>query len=1597
MGKNDYRQTRKSKWAAVRRALGILLAAALFLTLPANSTHAADMPTPFFESGDASPVSELYVMGSEVVKGGVTSGTGWSFAGNRLTLNHLNVAPDDYNDGVKNFLQRTVNSPNQKQYFELHLIGDNTITAANDTDTVFRFSRRTVVKITGEPGAKLHINGFFQGEYEISGDVEVIVDTRSAVFFDYGVDLDDHARLTINSYNDKQNFSVYIADGGQVSVKNGSELTVNTFNTDVDNAAYYSVYGNAPFLVEDARLAVHNAHPNGVAVRLYDPFGGTGVNPGLTASITNATVTLDSPRGMMCHSAVIAGASQINTGENTALAFIGEKGEIAISDSSINGVTASYYDSADHKRAYRVYGKASLPRDLTVDEEESMTILSGGSLSGTGTLSGGGTFTTENLTEDMIAVPADLYYNGEDRTAEIEQKSAVRSGVEICGKTFDVSGWTVEVSKISDFIYHAVYADGNDPANTFTKTITLQKSGANLAGNIQTYQGDTETSSFAIGDTITVKAMPEATGAAPGSLAVSRGNFTPPADGEMAVYYEGQQISAPSTETDGVYTMTVNTGDLPGEALNREIPLTVRFVGDDLMAGTEAAVQVTVTADAKVGEDDFYPTLQRAFDSFYQEGEVTGTVTLLRDIVLKESVDFKHSYENVQYITMELNGKRITASDTLLNVSADTFLTILDSSAGQTGGIYADGSPGYAVYVNPRASVQLTGGTFYGEECGVRVEGALSVCGEAVLSGGYALRKPEYSQQADIRLSGGVFRTTRRDGSPIAVTCYGTVYTLRGLLDTSKNEEGIYYAYFDESGVPITKGLDDAVFPYDISCVTVGECTHPAHAYSHTSGTAVHTMTCLACGKVEGEQTCTFDENGSCPCGAVLSLRLPDDLKLTYDGAAHTPDVTVTLDEIELDAASYEVSYHNHINAGTDTAVVAVSSTRFNGTVKKNFSIERAPLVVRACDQTITYGEGVAQGIAQVTSAGLVSGDRLDGIALTASTRDVPGGVLIPSDADIKNSSGGNVSGNYEITYEAGNLAIRRAEGTLTVLQASIGKTFGDVVFSLNCSTNGDGEISYVSSDENVALVSAAGTVQIRGAGTAVIWASLAEGFNYTGGAQEPVTVTVAKADAPPAIKETRNYHYVSGSGGAVTIDVAGKLPENRGKTTYTMDTTDENTILSGVSVDDNGTLHFTVPGNRLNGDKASIAVTAEMANYEDAVYTLEIALTASTDCEHGHTERRGVRTATCQNMGYSGDIYCLDCGELREKGHATEKAAHSGGMATCVSGKICVVCGAVYTEKDSACHMHTQVRGRLEATGTADGYTGDTYCTDCGKKISSGVVIVATGGSTVPDTEGGNSGAQEGDSQAAANSLTKEQKKQVAALTKKLGVSKETAIKIQAVGEQYAVPEQTLLISEQTVTGHKSEADIKGSTFALLKARVSKTTNTQITLKWNKVKGADGYLIYGNKCGKANKYKLIKTVKKNGTTTFTQKKLKKGTFYKYIVRAYKEVDGHKITLAASKTIHFVTSGGSYGNEKALKVNKTKVSLKRGESFTIQAAAVKGSKKLVSHRKLCFESDNPGVASVTAKGKIKTAAKGTCRIYVYAQSGVFKKITVTVH
>lgn len=196
--------------------------------------------------------------------------------------------------------------------------------------------------------------------------------------------------------------------------------------------------------------------------------------------------------------------------------------------------------------------------------------------------------------------------------------------------------------------------------------------------------------------------------------------------------------------------------------------------------------------------------------------------------------------------------------------------------------------------------------------------------------------------------------------------------------------------------------------------------------------------------------------------------------------------------------------------------------------------------------------------------------------------------------------------------------------------------------------------------------------------------------------------------------------------------------------------------------------------------------------------------------------------------------------------------------------------------------------------------------------------------------------------------------------------------------------------------TGNSEES--KKAKFYKLAARVEKSTQTTNKLKWKKVKGAQGYLIFGNRCnsgGKKYKVKLLKTVGKN-TTGYTHKKLKKGTYYKYIVQAYKKVGGKIKILSTSKTIHSATTGGKYGNPGSLKLNKTKITLKKGKKFTLKARESAKYKKPKKHRRISYESTNTKVARVSAGGVIQAKKKGKCDIYVYAQNGVYKRVRVTV-
>lgn len=308
----------------------------------------------------------------------------------------------------------------------------------------------------------------------------------------------------------------------------------------------------------------------------------------------------------------------------------------------------------------------------------------------------------------------------------------------------------------------------------------------------------------------------------------------------------------------------------------------------------------------------------------------------------------------------------------------------------------------------------------------------------------------------------------------------------------------------------------------------------------------------------------------------------------------------------------------------------------------------------------------------------------------------------------------------------------------------------------------------------------------------------------------------------------------------------------------------------------------------------------------------------------------------------------------------------------TCTAGgyttHTCVRGDSTYVDSQTSPLGHSYTTTVVAATTTSQGYTVYT-CTRCGDNYVSDYTPVLQ------------------------PALTPSENK----IANEYGVDAKTAQEINYIFITNNVSSDTASLTESKMTANppKGDGDYKGSNFGLLRAQTTKLKKNSVTIKWNKVKNADGYIVYGAKCGAKSKYKVLKVVSAK-TTSYTHKKLKKGTYYKYNVVAFKYVNGVKVTLAASKKIHATTQGGKYGVAKSVKLNKSKATIKKGKTFKIKASEIKKDKKIKRHRAICYESSNTKIATVDSKGKIKAKKKGKCTIYVYAQNGVYKTVKVTV-
>lgn len=521
------------------------------------------------------------------------------------------------------------------------------------------------------------------------------------------------------------------------------------------------------------------------------------------------------------------------------------------------------------------------------------------------------------------------------------------------------------------------------------------------------------------------------------------------------------------------------------------------------------------------------------------------------------------------------------------------------------------------------------------------------------------------------------------------------------------------------------------------------------------------------------DDTVTIVTEGSCSIHELKICKDPDKTKLSFSGAG----------ELSVDE-------HIAINGGNGNAIVVETGARV--CANKGISIGASGGVDSAVtiDGTLTVEGGeynaISAGQVIVGSGGTLNVSGAKGVVLNGRSsgnfEDVfivrKSGCLAADcmEFNLKVFAGSGTFDeaanadraiNVPDSYMPEDCEVKQGAGVIDLVRKSTGEVYtgpltihekhewSDRKDSTShwkvCTVAGCGRKSDVekhSFDNNTRLCQCGAKLNVVLKGT--------QGLIYNGQAQTPdITVTV---DSQPLDAKNYNIEYSNHiNAGEASVTVMGtEVIFNQtetfqigratpviawGDAVQELDYTGSTAVITAPAVtlvnDEaySGTIQYSYTAQSSNewmdglpsgiGVYTVKAMIAEQDNYTAAESE---EMTLAIQCSHIHTELRNQKKATCTQEGYSGDTYCKECGTLVKSGAKTEMEAHIGGKKTCISGKICAVCKKEYTDKDENVHEHTEIRGQKKATCTVKGNTGDTYCKDCNKKISSGKAILALG-----------------------------------------------------------------------------------------------------------------------------------------------------------------------------------------------------------------------------------------------------------------------------
>ena len=291
--------------------------------------------------------------------------------------------------------------------------------------------------------------------------------------------------------------------------------------------------------------------------------------------------------------------------------------------------------------------------------------------------------------------------------------------------------------------------------------------------------------------------------------------------------------------------------------------------------------------------------------------------------------------------------------------------------------------------------------------------------------------------------------------------------------------------------------------------------------------------------------------------------------------------------------------------------------------------VSKKQITVVIADKEKFYGEtnpaltwSLASGDAYQDNV-LVADDTEEALVISLSTTAKDN-----SDVGTYAITGSSDSANYEVSFigsgsdgKSGILTAKRAANSFTTElncsdytyakdktpEPNATAKFGTVTYKYATAAS-DGTAYRAPSDESAYT----DAIPVN-AGIYAVKAYIAETENYAGLASDPVVFTINKAASPNIGDEEKSYSYVAGSHDkAISVDIAGKLPTDRGTTTYAVAKTDTEQFLSEVTVDTAGNLTYKV--NQVDSSKvgktAIITVTVSMENYANAGYTLKISIT---------------------------------------------------------------------------------------------------------------------------------------------------------------------------------------------------------------------------------------------------------------------------------------------------------------------------------------------------------------------------------------------------